>query len=176
MARREGFMAIADGWMLVNDFDELTDRIERLGAWTKENGPLSEDEAATVTMMIECQVAQGMARGDFEEMVDSEWPPMLGQIKRMQRAYASMYGKPADGLFVPACRADELLGLAQVMAAHQGNLACDEAGNLPAGLVIDTVMGMRVRLCTGDVLGVGAAKAEDDTPAHWAIWLGKFNG
>lgn len=63
---RDGFHEIASGWMLVDDFHELTDRIERLAAWTKLNGPLEPDEYATVALMIESQVARGIRRGDFE--------------------------------------------------------------------------------------------------------------
>lgn len=44
--------------MLVNDWDALTDRIERLATWTKANAPLTADESATVKFMIECQFAQ----------------------------------------------------------------------------------------------------------------------
>jgi hypothetical protein len=55
---RDGFREIVTGWMLVDDFDDLTDRIERAAEWTKENGPLAPDEEATVKMMIETQVAK----------------------------------------------------------------------------------------------------------------------
>ncbi len=44
--------------MLVDDWDALTERIEQLADWTKANGPLSEDEAATIKLMIDCQIAQ----------------------------------------------------------------------------------------------------------------------
>jgi len=62
---RTGFSDIASGWMLVDDFDDLTDRIERLAEWTVANGPLQADESATVKMMIESQIARGIERGDF---------------------------------------------------------------------------------------------------------------
>lgn len=62
---RDGFREIVSGWMLVDDFDDLTDRIERSAEWAKENGPLLPDEAATVKFMIESQVARGISRGDF---------------------------------------------------------------------------------------------------------------
>jgi hypothetical protein len=45
--------------MLVDDWDALTDRIERLAGWTTANGPLTEDEEATVKLMIEHQIATG---------------------------------------------------------------------------------------------------------------------
>jgi hypothetical protein len=66
MNLRPGFHEITSGWMLIDDFDDLTDRIERLAAWKNANGPLTDDEQATVSFMIECQVARGIARGDFE--------------------------------------------------------------------------------------------------------------
>ncbi len=57
---RDGFREISSGWMLIDGFDDLTDRIERLAEWTKANGPLEDDEAATVKLMIECQIARGL--------------------------------------------------------------------------------------------------------------------
>lgn len=59
MEMREGFRAIVDGWALIDDFDDLTDRIEQTAEWTKANGPLQPDEEATVKFMIECQIARG---------------------------------------------------------------------------------------------------------------------
>jgi hypothetical protein len=56
---RDGFRDIVSGWTLVPEFHAVTDRIERAAAWTKENGPLEPDEAATVDVMIRCQVALG---------------------------------------------------------------------------------------------------------------------
>ncbi len=58
MDQRPGFKEIADGWMLVDDWDALTDRIERLAEWTDEHSPLTADEEATVKLMIEAQIAQ----------------------------------------------------------------------------------------------------------------------
>lgn len=59
MNMRAGFCEIVNGWMLIDDFDDLTDRIERIAAWTKTNGPLLPDEQATIAFMIECQIARG---------------------------------------------------------------------------------------------------------------------
>lgn len=53
---RPEFYEISRGWLLTDDFDGLTDRIERLGKWAKNNQPLTEDESATVSMMIERQI------------------------------------------------------------------------------------------------------------------------
>lgn len=60
MNLRDGFREIADGWMLVDDRDDLTNRIERLAEWTKMNAPLTEDEHVTVKFMIESQIARAM--------------------------------------------------------------------------------------------------------------------
>lgn len=60
MNLRPGFSDISDGWMLIDDFDDLTDRIERLAEWKVANGPLTEDEEKTVVFMIECQIARGL--------------------------------------------------------------------------------------------------------------------
>jgi len=55
---RDGFRDITAGWTVIDDFDELTDRIERAAEWTEQNGPLTDDETATVRMMIEAQIAR----------------------------------------------------------------------------------------------------------------------
>jgi hypothetical protein len=72
---RPEFLAIVDGWSLVDDFDDLTDRIERSADWAKANGPLLEDEQATVRLMIETQVAMGIRRGDFEPFIPRDTDP-----------------------------------------------------------------------------------------------------
>ncbi len=36
---RDGFREIVTGWMLVDDFDDLTDRIERAAEWAKAKRP-----------------------------------------------------------------------------------------------------------------------------------------
>lgn len=66
---RDGFRDIVSGWTLVDDFGELTDRIERAAEWAKANGPLEPDEEATATLMIESQIARGIRRGDFEPYI-----------------------------------------------------------------------------------------------------------
>lgn len=57
-AWRDGFREIASGWMLISGIEDLTERIEMLAKWTKENGPLLPTEEATVKLMIECQIAR----------------------------------------------------------------------------------------------------------------------
>lgn len=41
---REEFSAIVNGWDLISGFNAITDRIEEIAKWQKENGPLQEDE------------------------------------------------------------------------------------------------------------------------------------
>jgi hypothetical protein len=60
---RDGFHDIASGWMLLDSVDALTERIERLADWTKANGPLEPDEEATVSVMIEAQIARNFPGG-----------------------------------------------------------------------------------------------------------------
>jgi hypothetical protein len=66
---RDGFRNIVTGWTLVDDFDALTDHIERAAEWTRDNGPLRPGEAATVKLMIEAQIVRGIRRGDFEPYI-----------------------------------------------------------------------------------------------------------
>lgn len=56
---RDGFRAITSGWMLIDDFDDLTDRIERAAEWTRANGSLLADEEATIDFMIDARIARG---------------------------------------------------------------------------------------------------------------------
>jgi hypothetical protein len=72
---RDGFREIVSGWTLIDDFDDLTDRIERAAEWTKANSPLQTDEEATVKLMIEAQIARGIRRGDFEPYIPSDTDP-----------------------------------------------------------------------------------------------------
>lgn len=72
---RPEFLAIVDGWSLVDDFDDLTDRIERSAKWAEANGPLHEDEQATARLMIQTQVAMGIRRGDFEPYIPADTDP-----------------------------------------------------------------------------------------------------
>ncbi len=72
---RDGFREIVSGWMIIDDFDDLTDRIERAAEWTTANGPLQPDEEATVKLMIEAQIARGIRRGDFEPYIPSDTDP-----------------------------------------------------------------------------------------------------
>jgi hypothetical protein len=57
---RSEFRDIVSGWLLTNDFDALTEIIERAAEWTKSNGPLLPKEQAIVMMMIERQIAFGL--------------------------------------------------------------------------------------------------------------------
>jgi hypothetical protein len=66
---RDGFREIVSGWMIIDDFDDLTGRIQRAAEWTEANGALDPDEYATVEAMIESQIARGIRRGDFEPFI-----------------------------------------------------------------------------------------------------------
>ncbi len=72
---REGFLPIVDGWSLVDDLDDLFDRIERSSKWMDANGPLLEDEAATVRLMIQRQIAMRIRRGDFDPCIPAGTDP-----------------------------------------------------------------------------------------------------
>jgi hypothetical protein len=65
-ALRDEFREIVSGWMLIDDFDDLTDRIERTAEFVRQTGPLQPDEERTVEMMIQAQIARGIQRGDFD--------------------------------------------------------------------------------------------------------------
>jgi len=56
---RDEFKTIISGWTLIDGIDDLTDRIERVIAWSRTNSPLRMDETATLTMMIQSQMARG---------------------------------------------------------------------------------------------------------------------
>lgn len=60
---RDGFNAITSGWTLHDDFQDITDRIEAIAAWTKVNGPLQLDEAKTVRLLIEVQIQRAEDEG-----------------------------------------------------------------------------------------------------------------
>lgn len=66
---RPGFAEISSGWMIVDCFQELSDRIDRLARWQKVNGPLNDTEKATIELMIESQIVRGIRRGDFAPFI-----------------------------------------------------------------------------------------------------------
>ena len=72
---RDGFLAIVDGWWLVDNSNGLFERIERSSKWMDVNGPLLEDEASTVRLMIKSQIAMKIRRGDFEPYICAEADP-----------------------------------------------------------------------------------------------------
>jgi hypothetical protein len=71
---RKGFLTIVDGWLQVDDLDELFEQIQRSSRWMDANGPLSEDEALTVRLMIQCQIGMRIRRGDFEPFISADDP------------------------------------------------------------------------------------------------------
>lgn len=56
---REEFRALISGWMLTDDFDTLTEIIERSAKWAERNSPLLPDEQGIVKLMIERQILIG---------------------------------------------------------------------------------------------------------------------
>jgi hypothetical protein len=50
--------------------DELCDRIDCIDEWAKANAPLEPDELATAELMVKCQVARGIMRGDFDDICE----------------------------------------------------------------------------------------------------------
>lgn len=60
---RDEFAAIISGWTLISGFDAITARIEETARWTEANGPLLPDEASTVELMIQCQIARAFEEG-----------------------------------------------------------------------------------------------------------------
>jgi len=66
---RAEFQAIVSGWTLTSDVEDLGEYIEEAGRFMTANGPLEPDEESTVRMMVECQIARGIRRGDFEPYI-----------------------------------------------------------------------------------------------------------
>jgi hypothetical protein len=67
---------IVRGWMLVDDHDELTDRIEALAQLMNKAGmglaDLDELQAATIKLMVQTQVARSIRDGWFEPYIFAE--------------------------------------------------------------------------------------------------------
>ena len=72
---RDGFTTIVDGWTLVEDSNGLFERIERSSQWMDANGPLLEDEASTVRLMIRTHIVMRIQRGDFEPYISANTEP-----------------------------------------------------------------------------------------------------
>jgi hypothetical protein len=64
---RAEFAELVRGWTLISGLDAITERIEQAAEWSKINGPLYPDEAKTVELMIQCQIARGMGAYDRDE-------------------------------------------------------------------------------------------------------------
>lgn len=69
---RDGFREVISGWTLIHDVEAIGDRIELVADWEIENGPLEEDERATVQLMIHTQVAWGIRLGYFEPFISAD--------------------------------------------------------------------------------------------------------
>jgi len=57
------FKEIVDGWLLIDSFDDVTERLERIAEHVKQYGPLTPDEEVTVKLMIEVQMARAEREG-----------------------------------------------------------------------------------------------------------------
>ncbi len=62
---RDEFRAVVSGWTLTSDVEDLGEYIGETVRFVEANGPLQPDEERTVEMMVECQVARGIERGDL---------------------------------------------------------------------------------------------------------------
>jgi hypothetical protein len=65
MLMRDEFRDIIAGWLLVDDLNYVTEKIEAAAEWTKLNRPLWPDEEATIKCMIERQIVLGFELHDF---------------------------------------------------------------------------------------------------------------
>jgi len=78
---RDGFREIVSGWTLTSGLYDLTERIELAAKWTEVNGPLEADEEATIKLMIDAQIARGIAQaepfiaggGDDDDFLDDDF-------------------------------------------------------------------------------------------------------
>jgi len=59
---RAEFREIVHGWMLTNELEALSARIERASAWARLHDPLMPDEEATLKMMRDAQLVRGIVR------------------------------------------------------------------------------------------------------------------
>lgn len=74
---RDEFRAIVSGWTLTSGVEDLGEYIEEAARFTEAHGPLMPSEERTVRMMIECQVARGIKRGDFAPFIVASEPGYL---------------------------------------------------------------------------------------------------
>jgi hypothetical protein len=85
---------------------------------------------------------------------------MIDRIKRMSSTFAMIYGKQPTGLFIPACQAPDFI--------EECNRMCGEI--VAPGLIIDSFLGMTVKLCTGTSVGVGVIRPDGTTPPHNVVF------
>jgi len=70
---RAEFQAIVSGWTLTSDVEDLGEYLEATARFiATADGPLEADEERTIAMMVECQIARGIRRGDFEPFLISD--------------------------------------------------------------------------------------------------------
>lgn len=73
--RPEGFDGrwdeVVSGWLLINDFADVTERIEKLADMMKADDVKLEDltdlQRGTVKLMVERQIFLGIEQGDFDD-------------------------------------------------------------------------------------------------------------
>jgi hypothetical protein len=96
--------------------------------------------------------------------------PIRERIQRLKKGFAVMYGHEPSGLFIPAGLAFEFIAAMDDLDAVNRDPAQHE---IEGGLVLDTYDGMRIKLVTGNKLGVGTVRIPDETtPLHNAVYEG----
>lgn len=68
---RPEFAEIVTGWTLHDDFADITDRIERLARFCRDNGGIAastEYERTTVALLIQVQCERADNEGKFDEL------------------------------------------------------------------------------------------------------------
>ncbi len=85
---------------------------------------------------------------------------LSARIKRLTSTYALMYGQQPTALFVPYAKVPALIVLAEQLCGRE----LDEV------LVLDTINGLKIKLCTGAKLGVGRLREDETTPHQESIW------
>lgn len=86
---------------------------------------------------------------------------MSNRIKVLTLAYIEEFGRRPEALFVPCCLVPGLVALAEDLC---GRL-------LDEGFVLDSINDLKIRICTGNRLGVGILKESDGTtPIQESLW------
>lgn len=90
---------------------------------------------------------------------------MSQRIQILTKAYEVKFGKKPEALFVPGLMVIPLQALAEELC---GRL-------LDEGFIFDSINGLKIRLVSGNRLGVGVLRQVDDTtPPQEALWFTGF--